>query len=125
MAVAWGHSTGWDFQFLSREEPGALGDAGAVVTDNPEVWEKIRLWRNHGAPRKYYHDLVGFNYRMDSLTGAVLSIKLSIWRPGPQSARARAALYREELAAAVWSCQAGARRRPPCLPSVCGPEPGP
>jgi len=69
-----------------------------VVTDDPDIYEKIRLWRNHGAPRKYYHDLVGFNYRMDSLTGAVLSIKLGHLEAWTEIRRARAGLYREELA---------------------------
>jgi dTDP-4-amino-4,6-dideoxygalactose transaminase len=85
------------FSFFPGKNLGALGDGGAVVTNDPELYEKMRLLRNHGSPRKYYHDLVGFNYRMDAFTGGVLSLKLSYLGQWTERRCNRAALYLEEL----------------------------
>lgn len=86
------------FSFYPGKNLGALGDGGAVVTNDPELYEKMRLLRDHGAPRKYYHDIVGFNYRMDTITGAVLGIKLRHLERWTEARRSTARLYREFLA---------------------------
>jgi dTDP-4-amino-4,6-dideoxygalactose transaminase len=64
------------FSFYPGKNLGAFGEAGAVVTNNPELREKIQVLRDHGQTRKYYHTLVGWNCRMDGIQAAVLSIKL-------------------------------------------------
>ncbi len=87
------------FSFYPGKNLGALGDGGAVVTNDPELHRKLNLLRNHGSPRKYIHELVGYNYRMDALTGAVLRIKLRHLERWNEQRRERARLYREALAA--------------------------
>ncbi|TAK04886.1 DegT/DnrJ/EryC1/StrS family aminotransferase [Patescibacteria group bacterium] len=64
------------FSFYPGKNLGAAGEAGAVVTNDEELAARLRLLRNHGMPRKYVHDLVGFNARMHGIQGAVLSVKL-------------------------------------------------
>ena len=85
------------FSFFPGKNLGALGDGGAVVTDDPDLYEKMRLLRDHGSPRKYHHELVGFNYRMDAFTGGVLSLKLSYLERWTDRRCDRAALYLKEL----------------------------
>jgi len=65
------------FSFYPGKNLGAFGDAGAVVTSNPELAKKIKMLSDHGRTNKYEHELVGFNYRMDGLQGAVLGVKLN------------------------------------------------
>ena len=64
------------FSFYPGKNLGAFGEAGAVVTNSRELQEKIRILRDHGQIRKYYHTMVGWNCRMDGIQAAVLSIKL-------------------------------------------------
>jgi dTDP-4-amino-4,6-dideoxygalactose transaminase len=81
------------FSFYPGKNLGALGDAGAVVTNDEELYEKMRMLRNHGSKRKYNHEMVGFNYRMDAFTGAVLGIKLAHLEDWTRVRRDRAGLY--------------------------------
>lgn len=62
--------------FYPGKNLGALGDAGAVTTNNPALAQKIRLLRNYGSQQKYYNDVLGHNSRLDELQAAVLRIKL-------------------------------------------------
>lgn len=64
------------FSFYPGKNLGAFGDAGAVVTNNAELAKKIRMLSDHGRTTKYEHELVGHNYRMDGLQGAILDVKL-------------------------------------------------
>ena len=64
------------FSFYPGKNLGAYGEAGAVVTNRPELAERIRALRDHGQAAKYYHETIGWNARMDGLLGAVLSTKL-------------------------------------------------
>jgi dTDP-4-amino-4,6-dideoxygalactose transaminase len=65
------------FSFYPGKNLGAYGEGGAVVTDDEEVADKIRAFRDHGQTKKYYHDYVGFNARMSGFQGAVLGVKLN------------------------------------------------
>ncbi len=65
------------FSFYPGKNLGAYGEAGAVTTDNDELAAKMRMLRDHGQSRKYYHDVIGWNARMDGIQGAVLSVKLA------------------------------------------------
>jgi dTDP-4-amino-4,6-dideoxygalactose transaminase len=64
------------FSFYPGKNLGALGEAGAVVTNDPELGKQIQMLRDHGQSRKYHHATMGWNCRMDGIQGAVLSIKL-------------------------------------------------
>ncbi|MBW7996243.1 MAG: DegT/DnrJ/EryC1/StrS family aminotransferase [Candidatus Glassbacteria bacterium] len=85
------------FSFYPGKNLGALGDAGCVVTNDKGLHEKMAMLRNHGTSKKYSHELVGFNYRMDAFTGAVLGAKLPHLEKWTETRRKRAALYRELL----------------------------
>ena len=61
--------------FIIQKNLGCFGDGGAVVTNRPEVAEKIRKLRNHGSPKRSHHSM-GYNSRLDELHAAVLSVKL-------------------------------------------------
>jgi dTDP-4-amino-4,6-dideoxygalactose transaminase len=69
-----GHAAG--FSFYPGKNLGALGDGGAVTTDDDALAEKVRALRNYGSTRKYYNDEQGFNSRLDELQAAFLSVKL-------------------------------------------------
>ncbi|HEV7923783.1 MAG TPA: DegT/DnrJ/EryC1/StrS family aminotransferase [Verrucomicrobiae bacterium] len=64
------------FSFYPGKNLGALGEAGAVTTDDQELAARIQVFRDHGQDRKYQHSVVGWNARLDGIQGAVLSIKL-------------------------------------------------
>lgn len=64
------------FSFYPGKNLGAFGEGGAVTTNDDNIAERIRILRDHAQSRKYHHDELGFNYRMDGIQGAVLGVKL-------------------------------------------------
>jgi dTDP-4-amino-4,6-dideoxygalactose transaminase len=64
------------FSFYPGKNLGAYGEAGAVVTNDDSINNTIRSMRDHGQSKKYYHDTIGWNGRMDGFQGAILSVKL-------------------------------------------------
>jgi dTDP-4-amino-4,6-dideoxygalactose transaminase len=64
------------FSFYPGKNLGAYGEGGALVTNNAAYAARARSLREHGSTQRYYHDEVGFNYRMEGIQGAVLGIKL-------------------------------------------------
>ena len=64
------------FSFYPTKNLGALGDAGAVITDSEIFAERLKKLRNYGSSQKYFNDLIGFNSRLDELQAAFLSVKL-------------------------------------------------
>lgn len=85
------------FSFYPGKNLGAWGEAGGIITDDPELVKKMRMLRDHGQAKKYYHDLVGWNGRMDGIQGAVLSVKLRHLPAWNEARRAHAKRYRELL----------------------------
>ena len=86
------------FSFYPGKNLGAMGEAGAVVTNDAGVKEYIEMFRDHGQRKKYYHGLVGWNARMDGIQGAVLSVKLKHLDKATAARRSHAALYESLLA---------------------------
>jgi dTDP-3-amino-3,4,6-trideoxy-alpha-D-glucose transaminase len=68
------HATAWSF--YPGKNLGALGDGGAVTTSDPELARRVRSLRNYGSTRKYSHDEIGWNSRLDEMQAAMLSVKL-------------------------------------------------
>ena len=64
------------FSFFPGKNLGAYGDAGAVVTNNKKIYEKILQLRTHGAKKKFEHNLIGINSRMDTIQASILNKKL-------------------------------------------------
>ena len=62
--------------FFPSKNLGCYGDGGAIMTNNDELGKKIRMIANHGQSKKYYHDVIGCNSRLDNIQAAVLRIKL-------------------------------------------------
>jgi dTDP-4-amino-4,6-dideoxygalactose transaminase len=88
------------FSFYPTKNLSAYGDAGIVTTTSPEMAEHMRRLRNHGSPRRYYHDEFGWNGRMDAIQAAVLRVKLGHLADWNQSRRKHAASYDRLFASA-------------------------
>ena len=86
------------FSFYPGKNLGAYGEAGAVVTNDAELAEKIRVLRDHGQARKYFHSMIGWNARMDGFQGAVLSVKLKHLPAWNDARKRNVRLYDELLA---------------------------
>jgi dTDP-4-amino-4,6-dideoxygalactose transaminase len=85
------------FSFHPGKNLGAYGEGGSVVTNNPEFARTLRMLRNWGQERKQHHELRGFNYRMASLQGAILAVKLRHLEAWTAARRSHAARYNELL----------------------------
>ena len=85
------------FSFYPGKNLGAYGEAGAVVTNDAELAKKIRMLRDHGQEKKYYHGVVGWNARMDGFQGAILSVKLKYLRKWNEERRQNAGIYNQTL----------------------------
>jgi len=64
------------WSFYPGKNLGAWGEAGAITTNNEEMYIKAKKLRDHGSEKKYYHDLIGHNYRMSEFQAAVLNVKM-------------------------------------------------
>jgi dTDP-4-amino-4,6-dideoxygalactose transaminase len=94
-AGAWGDAAG--FSFYPGKNLGALGDAGAVVTSDPELAAVIRQLANYGSAKKYVNKMKGVNSRLDELQAAVLSVKLKSLDDDSNRRRAIAKKYCEQI----------------------------
>lgn len=86
--------------FYPSKNLGAYGDGGAITTNHDDLADKLRMVANHGQTRRYYHDVVGVNSRLDSIQAAILDIKLREL-DGYAAARNRAADYYDAALADV------------------------
>jgi dTDP-4-amino-4,6-dideoxygalactose transaminase len=85
------------FSFYPGKNLGAYGEAGAVTTNNAKLAEKITMLRDHGQSKKYYHDKIGWNARMDGMQGAVLNVKLNHLNTWNRARREKAVIYNDLL----------------------------
>ncbi len=81
------------FSFYPTKNLSAAGDAGMVTTQSTELAERVRMLRQHGMRRRYYHDELGWNTRMDGLQGAILGVKLGYIAGWNQARRTAARRY--------------------------------
>lgn len=85
------------FSFYPGKNLGAFGEAGAATTNSSELAQKIRVLRDHGQVKKYYHAAIGWNGRMDGIQGAVLSVKLKHLASANDQRRSNAGHYQSLL----------------------------
>jgi dTDP-4-amino-4,6-dideoxygalactose transaminase len=85
------------FSFYPGKNLGAYGDAGCIVTNDPELAKKCRMYANHGALKKHEHEIEGINSRLDGIQAAVLNVKLPYLKSWTTARQVNAALYREAL----------------------------
>lgn len=99
--------------FYPTKNLGALGDGGAVTTDDPAIAARLRTLRNYGSKVKYHHEEIGFNSRLDEIQAAVLRVKLPALAAGNEHRAAIARAYGEGLR--------GADIALPAVPACCDP----
>ncbi len=92
-----GHMAAYSFYF--SKNLGAYGEGGMVTTNDDELARRVRLLRDHGSPKRYYHDMVGLNGRLDEIQAAVLRAKLPHLSDWNAQRRSNAAHYTELLSA--------------------------
>ena len=88
------------FSFYPGKNLGACGEGGAATTNDPAMAARMKMIRDHGQAKKYYHDIEGYNGRLDSIQAGWLSVKLRHLAKWNESRRAHAHRYHELLAVA-------------------------
>ena len=115
------------FSFYPTKNLSAYGDAGLVTTNAPEIAAHMRRLRNHGSPRRYLHEELGWNSRLDAIQAAILRVKLKYVEGWNEARREHAATYNQLFAdaglAKVVEAQAHETKTPAPLPSIVDHSP--
>jgi len=85
------------FSFYPTKNLGAYGDGGMIVTDDSELAERLKQLRNYGQPKKYYHNFIGFNSRLDELQASILRVKLRYLDDWNERRKKIAEIYNKHL----------------------------
>jgi len=85
------------FSFYPGKNLGAYGEGGLVTTNNNEMAQKLRLLRDWGQVKKYHHEMLAYNYRMDGIQGAILRVKFQYLEGWTEQRRSKASMYRRLL----------------------------
>src|SRR5438309_5215406 len=86
------------FSFYPGKNLGACGEAGAVTTDDERLARRCQMLRDHGQSRKYFHDMEGYNGRLDAIQAGLLRVKLRYLATWNEQRRERALVYDELFA---------------------------
>jgi dTDP-4-amino-4,6-dideoxygalactose transaminase len=86
------------FSFYPGKNLGAYGEGGAITTNNPDYAKRVRMLRDWGSEKKYYHDIKGGNFRLEGVQGAVLGVKMKYIEGWTEERRSHARRYTEALA---------------------------
>lgn len=92
---SWGNANGTSF--YPGKNLGALGDAGAVTTNDDEISRKIKMLRNYGSEKKYFNEVIGYNMRLDEMQAAFLRVKLRMLEEWTNNRKEIASWYNSEL----------------------------
>jgi dTDP-4-amino-4,6-dideoxygalactose transaminase len=117
-ARAGGLGTAGCFSFYPTKNLSAFGDAGCVTTKDADLAARVRLLRNHGSAKRYYHDEIGWNSRLDSLQAAVLTVKLRYLETWNRERQQRARTYETLFAKAGLAGQDSPVRLPVSRPEA-------
>jgi dTDP-4-amino-4,6-dideoxygalactose transaminase len=110
------------FSFYPGKSLGAHGEGGSLTTNDHAVAQFAREMRTHGESKRYFHDRIGYNYRMDGFQGAVLNVKLKYldrWTARRQELARPTASVSKEAAFGFPRTVRDARAHTICLPSGC------
>ncbi len=85
------------FSFYAGKNLGAFGEGGAVTTNDKKLYNKMAMLRDHGSSKKYHHDIIGHNYRLEGIQAAILDVKLNYLPKWNKMRRKNASIYSKNL----------------------------